>query len=109
MMSKLKGMSVLSVFKRFLLMVTLVAVPVFVFSQDGGGKVSKKVKKAEQKKEARVQRTKKAEMKGRKRHEMIQDKSTRKRMKRHRKGPIHVDAYDRRPFFIKRWLKKKER
>lgn len=93
--------------KRLLLFLSILIVPVLVFSQTDGS-ASKKQKKAEQKKEERVKRGKKAELKGRKRHESIQDKSVRKRMKRHRRGPIHVDAYDRRPFFLKRWFKRKE-
>ncbi|MEP7264175.1 MAG: hypothetical protein ABI772_06750 [Bacteroidota bacterium] len=93
--------------KRLLLLFTLVIVHLFSMGQDGG-KGSKKVKKAEAKKEQQARNQQNAELKGRKRHEAIQDKATRKRMKRHRRGPIHVDAYDRRPFFLKRWFRKKE-
>ena len=94
--------------KRLLLIFSLICIHFISFSQTADAPVSKKVKKAEQKKEARVRKGKKAELKGRKRHESIQDSATRKRMKRHRRGPIHVDAYDRRPFFLKRWLTRKE-
>jgi hypothetical protein len=93
--------------KRLLLIFSVLFLHFTSYSQTDAP-VSKKVKKAEQKKEQQAQKSKKAELKGRKRHEAIQDKATRKRMRRHRRGPVHVDAYDRRPFFIKRWLKRKE-
>jgi Ni/Co efflux regulator RcnB len=92
--------------KRLLIFLFIIIAQV-AFSQSDGSADSK-IKKAEKKTEQRQRNKKKAELKGKKRHESIQDKATRKRMKRHRKGPIHVDAYDRRPFFIKRWLKRKE-
>lgn len=93
--------------KRLLLIFALVFIHLFSIGQDGG-KVSRKVKKAEEKKEQQQRNQQKAEMKGRKRHMAIQDKATRKRMKKHRRGPIHVDAYDRKPFFLKRWFMRKE-
>jgi Ni/Co efflux regulator RcnB len=93
--------------KRLLLVFILLFAQLFAFAQDGGSQ-TKKQKKAEAKKEELAKNARNSKLKGIKRHESIQDKATRKRMRKHRKGPIHVDAYDRRPFFIKRWLKKKE-
>ena len=48
-------------------------------------KMTKKQKKAHEKKEQQKQDAKKAEIEGRKQHMMLQDKQTRKRMKRHRR------------------------
>jgi hypothetical protein len=92
--------------KRLLIALSLVLAHLFSIAQDAP--VSKKVRKAEQKQEKQKRNKEKATLQGKKRHAAIQDKATRKRMKKHRKGPIHVDAYDRRPFFIKRWFRKKE-
>ena len=91
-----------------LLILFAVCFSCLAFGQDDGSAKSK-IKKAEKKQEQQVRSKKKAELKGRKRHESIQDKKVRKRMKRHKRGPIHVDAYERRPFFLKRWIMKKER
>jgi Ni/Co efflux regulator RcnB len=106
----------MSIMKRLLIVFFLLTSSLFAVAQtpESGSApakkehVSRKVKKAEQKKAKQQRNLEKAALKGKKRHENIQDKSVRKRMKRHRKGPIHVDAYDRRPFFLKRWLKRKE-
>lgn len=94
--------------KRILLLIFIVVSGVFASAQDDGS-AKDKIKKAEKKQEQQVKSKKKAELKGRKRHESIQTKQTKKRMKKHKRGPIHVDAYDRRPFFIKRWIARKER
>ncbi len=93
--------------KKLLLVFILLLTQLFSFAQDGGSP-TKKQKKAEAKKEQLAKNAKNSKLKGIKRHEEIQDKATRKRMRKHKKGPIHVDAYDRRPFFIKRWFRKKE-
>ncbi len=68
---------------------------------------TKAQKKAEQKKEQQARIAKKAEEKGRKRHEAIQTKDVRKKMKRNKKRYNHVDSYDRRPNFIQRIFKRK--
>lgn len=86
--------------KRILLVI-ICLIPLFLHGQDG--KVSKKQKKAEQKKEQRIQDSHKAEVKGKKRHIKLQDKDTRKRMKKHKKkGNAYVS---RRPGFFQRLFK----
>jgi ATP-dependent exoDNAse (exonuclease V) alpha subunit len=94
-------MKKLSGFRRWLLMLLFI-IPVMVFAQDNP-KLTKKQKKAEQKKEQRAQNAKKAEVRGKKRHMKLQDKQTRKRMKQNKKkGTAYVS---RRPGFFQRLFK----
>ena len=93
--------------KRLPVLFLLVLASFFSAAQDDGS-TKKKIKKAEKVKEAQVKRQKKAEIEGRKRHESIQTKDTKKRMRKHKRGPIHVKPYDKRTFFLKRWFSKKE-
>jgi hypothetical protein len=77
-------------------------IPMAVFCQDDP-KPTRKQKKAEEKKEQRVQDAKRAEVKGKKRHMKLQDKQTRKRMKKNKKkGTAYVS---RRPGFFQRIFK----
>ena len=71
-------------------------------------KVTKAQKKAEKVKQEQLHKEKKAEIEGRKRHEKIQTAKVRKRMRKHRKGDIHVSSYDNRPGFFKRLFHKKK-
>ncbi len=87
---------------RNLFLILLLSVPVLLMAQDDQ-KLTRKQKKAHQKKEQRVQDSKKAEIKGKKRHMKLQDKKTRKRMKKNkRKGDAFVS---RRPGFFQRLFK----
>ena len=79
-----------------------------VTNAQSDGSANSKIKKEEHKKEIREKNKQKSEIEGRKRHENIQTKAVQKRMKKHRKQRIHVDAYERKPFFLKRWFHKKE-
>jgi Ni/Co efflux regulator RcnB len=64
--------------------------------------MTKKQKKAHEKKEQQKQDARKAEIEGRKRHMKLQDKETRKRMKKNRKkGSNYVS---RKPRWIDRLL-----
>ena len=64
--------------------------------------MTKKQKKAQEKKEQQKQDARKAEIEGRKRHMNLQDKETRKRMKKNRKkGSKYVSS---KPRFIDRLL-----
>ena len=78
--------------------------PVIVFSQSA----SKQQKKIEREKQKRVKEDLKAYQKAIKRHNKIQSKDTRKRMKRDRKKAFrHND--NKREFFLKRWLTPKQK
>lgn len=92
-------MSMFKLLKKFLL-ILLVMVPMIGVAQDDDPKPTKKQKKAEIKKEQKVQDSRKAEIKGQKRHMKLQDKQTQKRMKKNkRKGNAYVS---RRPGFFQR-------
>ncbi len=94
-------MNILKTFRKFWLLLLLL-IPLATFSQETQ-KTSKKQKKAEQKKEQRVQDARKAEIKGQQRHKKLQDKNTRKRMKKNKKkGTAYVS---RRPGFFQRLTK----
>lgn len=87
---------------RYLSLLFMLFFSIASFSQETQ-KTSKKQKKAEQKKEQRVQDARKAEIKGQQRHRKLQDKDTRKRMKKNkRKGTAYVS---RRPGFFQRLTK----
>lgn len=94
---------------RIIVLIVFMFFSVMHLTAQTDASASKKVKKAEQKMEQQKRNQQKAEVKGVKRHESIQTKATRKRMKKHRKQRIHVDAYESKPFFMKRWFQKKER
>ena len=89
--------SYFSIMKKMLIVLLLLFNGIVVVAQTDGS-VKSKVKHAEQKKVKLAKNQ----------HEAIQTKATRKRMKKHRKQRIHVNAYERKEFFLKRWLHKKE-
>jgi hypothetical protein len=70
-----------------ILIVFLWMMPMLIFAQDNS-KPTKAQKKADKKKEQQLKQKRKDEIAGKKFHYKIQDKKTRKRMKKHRK---HVD------------------
>ena len=87
---------------RRLLFLSLLIFPFITAAQDDQ-KETKKQKKANDKKEERVQDAKKAEIAGKKRHMKLQDKQTRKRMKKNKKrGGSYVS---RNPGFFQRIFK----
>jgi Ni/Co efflux regulator RcnB len=71
------------IFLRRIMLVLFVLIPLAASAQDSNA--SKGQKRAEKKKEQRVEDAKKAELKGQKRHMKIQDKQVRKRMKKNKK------------------------
>ena len=73
--------------------------------QRGGG--SKKIRKAEQVKEAQAKKQARAIEEGKKKHLKLQSKDVRKRMKRNERRYHHSDANDRRPNWLKRLFPKK--
>ena len=79
-----------------------------LFADAQSATTTKAQKKAERTKQEQARRAEKAELKGRKRHAQIQTAKVRKRMRIHRKGDIHVNAYDQRPGFFKRLFHRKE-
>lgn len=88
---------------RNFILVLMVLMPLTLFAQEADTDASKSRRRAEKKKEQRVQNAKKAEIKGKKRHVELQDKQTQKRMKRHKKKGV---AYvSRRPGFFQRLFK----
>lgn len=88
---------------RNFFLVMMLLLPLALVGQDTDADASKSRRKAEKKKEQRVQNAKKAEIKGKKRHVELQDKQTRKRMKKHKKkGVMYVS---RRPGFFQRLFK----
>ena len=94
-------MNRLKSYLKILLLVLLI--PFGVLAQDDDGKKTKKQRKAEQKKEQRKEDARKSEVRGKKRHMKLQDKETRKRMKKHKK---HGSAYvSRRPGFFQRLMR----
>jgi hypothetical protein len=93
-----------SYWKRIFFLFLLV-LPLIAAAQDGT-KQTKMQKKAEKKKQERIEKDRKADLKAKKFHYKIQEKETRKRMKKHRK---HVDGYSpyKQPGFFKRLFGKK--
>jgi hypothetical protein len=69
--------------KRYLLFLLLMF-PLVLFAQDNS-KATKAQKKAEKKKQEKIEKDRKEDLKAKKFHYKIQDKATRKRMKKHRK------------------------
>lgn len=70
-----------------------------VFAQEGGGEGPPRNKHYEKEKKKREKDSKKAEKEAFKRHEMIQDKATRKRMKKNRKRAERQKKNKKDPFF----------
>lgn len=99
--------SINTMIKRYCLIFVMLAIT-FIANAQNDGSAKQKIKKAEQKKEEIAKRKQRSEVEGKKRHEALQTKAVRKRMHKHRKERIHVDAYERKPFFLKRWFHKKE-
>ncbi|MFI5219743.1 MAG: hypothetical protein ACHQNT_09665, partial [Bacteroidia bacterium] len=60
---------------------------------------TKAQKKAEKKETQRMEKSRKADIKGKKRHYKIQDRKTRKRMKKHRKQVDRSFVYNKPDFF----------
>jgi len=91
---------------RFLLLAAaiLAATSVHAFAQEA--KATKAQKKVEKKKEQRVERDRKSDLKGKKRHYMLQDKKTRKKMKRHRRR-VNKNYPSDKPGFFRRIFRKK--
>lgn len=87
---------------RFLKRIALIALlflPLLAAAQDDP-KPTKKQRKADQKKEQRAKDAKKSEFRSKKQHLKLQDKATRKRMKKHkRKGTHYVST---KPNFFRR-------
>ncbi len=89
----------LSIILKKIFFVLALTLPLALVAQDDP-KPTKKQKKAELKKEQRAQDFKKAEIKGQKRHMKLQEKQTRKRMKKNKKkGTAYVS---RRSGFFQR-------
>ena len=72
------------------------------------GKVTKAQRKVEDKKKEQLKKQEKAEIKAQKHHKSIQTAKVRKRMRKHRRGDIHVSSYDQRPGFFKRLFHKRK-
>ena len=70
------------------------------------GAMSKQEKKATKKKVKQKELLEKAIVKGRKRHEKIQTKDVRKRMKKSKRKAAINNAH-KKDFFLKRWFEKK--
>jgi hypothetical protein len=87
-------------FKRLLLaLMLLMAAPALLIAQEN--KPKKTQKKADQKKEANIEKQKKGEIKGRKRHMALQTKEVRKRMKKHSRYVKSQQLNRKRGFFYR--------
>ncbi len=75
-----------------------------VYAQEGES-IKKQEKRLEKKKEEREKGNEKAKQEGIDRHESIQDKETRKRMKKNKKKANRYNSGKKEPFY-KRWFKK---
>lgn len=83
----------------------LLLLPIVGFSQEGES-IKKQEKRLEKKKEERAEDNEKAKNEGIKRHESIQDKDTKKRMKKNKKKANRYNNGKKEPFY-KRWFIKK--
>ena len=72
--------------------------------QSGG---SRKIRNAEKVKEEQLKKQEKAIKEGKKKHNKLQSKEVRRRMKRNDRRYHHSDANDRRPNWLKRLFPKK--
>lgn len=84
---------------RRLLLLLLLIIPLMVSAQDN--KPNKAQKKADKKKEQRIENEKKSEIKGRKRHQAIQSKEVRKRMKQHNRYVNRAQSHKKRGFLYR--------
>lgn len=75
--------AVLILFRKTIFVV-LMLFPVVLFAQDNS-KATKAQKKAEKKKEQKAEKSRRDDIRAKKSHYKIQDKATRKRMKKHRR------------------------
>lgn len=75
-----------------------------IYAQEGES-IKKQEKRLEKKKEERDKGNEKAKQEGIDRHESIQDKETRKRMKKNKKKANRYNSGKKEPFY-KRWFKK---
>lgn len=75
-----------------LFFIFLCIVPLLIFAQDNS-KSTKAQKKADKKEKERLKKDRKADLEGKKFHYKIQDKATRKRMKKNRKKVDHYSPY----------------
>src|SRR4051812_37329125 len=86
--------------KRILLVLLMLLAPAaIVLAQEN--KPNKVQKKADDKKEANIEKQKKGEMKGRKRHMALQTKEVRKRMKKHSRYVKNQQLNRKRGFFYR--------
>ena len=90
-----------------LFLIFLLAVPLIAFAQDNSSQ-TKAQKKAEKAKEKKLSEERKADLKGKQFHYKIQDKATRKRMKKNRRKVDHNYAGEKPPGFFKRLFGKKQ-
>lgn len=74
------------------------------YAQEGES-IKKQEKRLEKKKEERAEGNEKVKQEGIDRHESIQDKKTRKRMKKNKKKANRYNDGKKEPFY-KRWFKK---
>ena len=90
--------------KSFVLLLLLIF-PLFAFAQENSN-ATKAQKKAEKQEIKRKEKARKADLKGKQRHYKIQDRKTRKRMKKHRRQ-VNSIYIGERPGFFKRLFRKK--
>lgn len=93
--------------KILLLFVTVIAFNLLSnnsYAQEGES-IKKQEKRLEKKKEEREKGNEKAKQEGLDRHESIQDKETRKRMKKNKKKANRYNGGKKEPFY-KRWFRK---
>ena len=86
--------------KKLKQLLTFVLVLLALVVSAQSGKVTKAQRKAEDKKKELLRKEARAEVASRKQHASIQTKEVRKRMRKHRKGNIHVNGYDNRHSFF---------
>jgi len=84
---------------RLLFILALLVVPAAVVNAQS--KASTVQKKADKKKEANIEKQKKGELKGRKRHMALQTKDVRKRMKKHSRYVKNQQLNKKRGFFYR--------
>ena len=94
--------------KKLRILLCAIGVLLTLFATAQSNKVTKAQKKAEKKKTEQLDNQQKSELKARKQHMKNQTPEVRKRMKKHRKGDIHVSSYSKRPGFFKRLFHRKE-
>jgi Flp pilus assembly protein TadB len=90
---------------RLITSILLLLVSVAAYSQEGES-IKKQKKRLEKKKEERAQGNENARQEGIDRHMDIQDKETRKRMKKNKKKANRINSGKKEPFFKKWFIKK---